>query len=185
MTKSIITKDVAKLIRAQLKAAFPGVKFSVRCSTGTASAWIDVTYDDGPSHDQVAKIARAFEGRSFNGMTDSYDSNGPALIAGEGDSLPELVHYHCDGVNIHRSFTPAAHIEAQRIIATDSNVRHLVICDDTGKLLQGNLTGPADDAAVIGGRVQRHPYLDAHMAVHLALAERDLTPTRTKYPQRS
>jgi hypothetical protein len=178
MTKSIITKDVAKLIRAQLKAAFPGVKFSVRCSTGTASAWIGVHYDDGPTYDQVAKIARAFEGRSFNGMTDSYDNNGPALIAGEGKNLPELVQYYCDGVNIHRSFSPAAHLEAQRIIATDSNVRHLVICDDAGTLVQGNLTGPADDVAVIGGRVQRYPYLDAHVAVHLALAERDLTPTK-------
>ena len=180
MTKSIITKDVAKLIRAQLKAAFPGVKFSVRCSTGTASAWIGVYYDDGPTYDQVARIARAFEGRSFYGMTDSYDSNGPALIAGEGENLPELVHYHCDGVNITRAFTAAAHLEAQRIIAADSNVRDLIICDDTGKLVQGNLRGPEEDTAVIGGRVQRFPYLDAHMAVHLALSERDLTPTRCK-----
>ena len=30
------------------------------------------------------------------------------------------------------------------------------------------------------GRVQRHPYLDAHMAVHLALSEGDLTPVRCK-----
>ncbi|MBF4636218.1 hypothetical protein ITJ38_17545 [Agreia pratensis] len=180
MTKSIITKDVAKLIRTQLKAAFPGVKFSVRCAIVTASAWIDVTYDDGPSYDQVATIARAFEGRSFNGMTDTYDSNGPALMAGAGENLPELVDYLCDGVNIHRSFTPAAHLEAQRIIATDSNVRDLVVCDDSGTLAQGNLTGPEVDTVVIGGRVNRMPWLDAHQAVAVALDERDLFPTRPK-----
>ncbi|WP_440711730.1 LPD29 domain-containing protein [Herbiconiux sp. YIM B11900] len=180
MTKSIITKDVAKMIRAQLKSAFPGVKFSVRCGTGTGSAWIGVHYDDGPTYDQVAAIARAFEGRTFNGMTDGYDENESGLIASEGDNLPQEVQYQCDGVNIHRSFTPTAHLEAERIIATDSNVRDLMICDDAGKLVQGNLNGPTDDLAVIGGRVQRHPYLDAHMAVHLALSERDLTPVRCK-----
>jgi len=178
MTNYIITKDVAKLIRAQLKAAFPGVKFSVRCSTGTASAWIGVSYDDGPTYDQVANIARAFEGRSFNGMTDNYDDQGTALIAGQGENMPVEVRYLCDGVNITRTFTPAAHLEAQRIVATDSNKRDLVICDDAGKLIQGNLVGPEDEVAVIGGRVQQYPYLDAHMAVHLALAERDLTPAR-------
>ena len=34
----------------------------------------------------VAMVARAFEGRSFNGMTDGCVGNGPALIAGECDS---------------------------------------------------------------------------------------------------
>jgi hypothetical protein len=180
LTNYIPTKDVAKLIRAELKAQYPGAKFSVRCSTGTASAWIDVTYDDGPSYDQVRTIVEAFEGRKFNGMTDSYDHQGTVLIARDGDAMPEEVHYLCDGVNIHRSFTAAAHIEAQRIIATDSNMPDLIICDEAGTLVSGILGNPADDAAVIGGRVQRYPSLDAYMAVHLALAERDLTPARTK-----
>ena len=93
MTSYIPTKDVAKLIRAELRTRFPGVKFSVRCGTGTGSAWIAVSYQDGPTYEQAAAVVQAFEGRKFNGMTDSYDDQGTVLIAGTGDRMPEEIRY--------------------------------------------------------------------------------------------
>lgn len=43
MTKYIDAKTTAIMLRAALKAAFPGVKFSVRKGTGTGSSWLSVT----------------------------------------------------------------------------------------------------------------------------------------------
>ena len=49
MTDCISTKDTAKLVRVALKNALAGVKFSVRMSIGTASAWMNVSWIDGPT----------------------------------------------------------------------------------------------------------------------------------------
>jgi hypothetical protein len=120
MTSTIIpTKDVAALLRKELRTAFPGVRFSVRCSTGTASAWINVTYDDGPTHQQVQAITGRFEGRSFNGQTDSYDDHGSLLVAGDGDEMPTAVRYSCDGIIVTRNYSPAGHLAAQRVLRED------------------------------------------------------------------
>lgn len=180
MSTLISTKDVAKLVRAELRAAFPGVKFSVRCGTGTASAWMNVSWADGPTTRQVGDITGRFEGRKFNGMTDSYDHQGSVLVAGEGEAMPEEVVYGCDGINTARTYSAAGHLEAQRVIETDSSIPHVRVCDEDGNLLKGagNLIRPGDEVRVAG-----HGYsdwMDAHQAVHLALYERDLTPTRTK-----
>jgi hypothetical protein len=62
--------DTAKLLRAALKAAFPGVKFSVRTDSYSMGASIRVGWVDGPRQREVKKIARQYEGASFDGMTD-------------------------------------------------------------------------------------------------------------------
>lgn len=49
-------KDAAAAIRKDLRAAFPGTKFSVRMGTGINSAYIDVTWTDGPNDDMVCDI---------------------------------------------------------------------------------------------------------------------------------
>jgi hypothetical protein len=179
MTSTIIpTKDVAALLRKELRTTFPGVKFSVRCATGTAAAWINVTYDDGPTHQQVQTITGRFEGRSFNGQTDSYDEHGTTLVAGEADELPTEVRYSCDGVIITRNYSPTGHLAAQRVIREDSSMRHLVICDEHGTLNgHHDLTdGRAEDFSA-GGRGWAHPALSAWSAVRFVLERVDLTPT--------
>lgn len=179
MTTTIIpTKDVAALLRKELRTAFPGVKFSVRCATGTASAWINVTYDDGPTWLQVDAITRKFQGRSFNGQTDSYDEHGTTLVAGEADELPTEVRYSCDGVIITRNYSPSGHLAAQRVIREDSNMRHLVICDEHGTLNgHHDLTdGRAEDFSA-GGRGWPYSALSAWEAVRFVLERVDLTPT--------
>lgn len=59
-----------------MKNAFPGVKFSVRMSDGTAAAWINVSYIDGTTELEVRAITGWYEGRKFNSMTDGYDDAG-------------------------------------------------------------------------------------------------------------
>lgn len=72
--------DVAKLVRAELKQAFPGVKFYVKTTT-TGS--IKISYVDGPTDSDVSDIAKKYEWGSFDGMHDMYvaDKNkrGPAV----------------------------------------------------------------------------------------------------------
>lgn len=63
MTRSIPTKDVAKLIREALRREFPGVKFAVRCGAGTGSGWISVHYTDGPRRADVEAITSRYKGR--------------------------------------------------------------------------------------------------------------------------
>lgn len=137
MTEYISTKDTAKLVRAALKSAFPGVKFSVRMSTGTAAAWMNVSWSDGPTDRQVMSITGQFEGRKFNSMTDGYDDGGSVLIASEGEEMPREIRYMCDGINSHRDYSAAGYVVAQNIISTDSDRKGLVLFTAEGEPVMG------------------------------------------------
>lgn len=62
--------ETAKLIRVDLKKAFPGVKFSVRSSVYAGGASIDVSWTDGPSQKAVEGVAKVYAGGGFDGMID-------------------------------------------------------------------------------------------------------------------
>ena len=70
MTRYISTTDTAKLIRAQLKAKFPGVKFSVRSDIYSGGSSIRVGWTDGPTGDDVEAVTSNFAGGGFDGMID-------------------------------------------------------------------------------------------------------------------
>ena len=65
--------NAAKNIRIQLKAAFPGVKFSVKTSSYSGGNNIDIRWTDGATVQQVNEITREYALGSFDGMTDSYE----------------------------------------------------------------------------------------------------------------
>lgn len=73
--------QVATLIRAQLKKAFPGMPFAVRSKNYSGGDSVTVGWTNGPAVDAVQAIAEKFEAGSFDGMTDSYtyrtDRKGP------------------------------------------------------------------------------------------------------------
>ncbi|TFC63806.1 LPD29 domain-containing protein [Cryobacterium sp. TMT2-4] len=161
MTDYISTKDTAKLVRVALKNAFPGVKFSVRMSTGTASAWMNVSWSDGPTDREVSAVTSQYEGRKFNGMTDGYDDQGSALVAFDGEDMPRVVRYSCDGINTHRDYTSAGYQVAQHLISTDSDHRDLVVFTPEGE--------PLNDAAVphgiyVAGHFHDYIYSPVHIA---------------------
>jgi hypothetical protein len=175
----IVTKDVARLLRAELRSTFPGVKFSVRCSTGSASVWIDVSWSDGPTVSQVQDITTHFEGRSFNSATDSYDEHDTTLVVSHDGEMPVEVRYACDGILTHRTFTETANLVAQDVLRTDSTIPNAVICDEHGTLVQVLIATSADEVC-IDGITWHYGNLYAYDAVHLALGSRDLTPARTR-----
>ena len=70
MTTYLTCAETAKLIRKDLKQAFPGVKFSVRSNTYAGGASIDVGWTDGPTTGQVQKVTSIYESRGFDGMVD-------------------------------------------------------------------------------------------------------------------
>ena len=74
--------DTAKIMRAELKAAFPGVKFSVRSSLFSMGSSIDVKWTDGPTQKAVDVIVNGFAACSFDGRDDSTHYNGPMVIGG-------------------------------------------------------------------------------------------------------
>lgn len=64
------TTDTAKLIRAQLKAKFPGIKFSVRSDKYSGGSSIRINWEDGPTDVMVTAIVSPFAGSGFDGMQD-------------------------------------------------------------------------------------------------------------------
>lgn len=63
--------EAAKGLRAELKAAFPGVKFSVRTSYFSMGNSIDISWSFGPTTKAVDAIAKKYEYGRFDGMTDT------------------------------------------------------------------------------------------------------------------
>lgn len=62
-------KLVAINLRRELKAAFPGIKFSVKCD-GYDS--VKITWTDGPTKAAVEQISNKYSGGHFDGMEDMY-----------------------------------------------------------------------------------------------------------------
>lgn len=70
MSRYISVVETAKMMRAALKGAFPGVKFSVRTSQYSGGASIRVGWTDGPTRKEVDEITGSFSGKRFDGMID-------------------------------------------------------------------------------------------------------------------
>jgi len=73
-------------IRIELKAAFPGVKFSVKTKSFSGGDDIWVGWIDGPMTEQVDLIIQKYSGGSFDGMTDCYNYSRDAWTDAFGDS---------------------------------------------------------------------------------------------------
>lgn len=71
------TARCAKLIRKELKDAFPNTKFTVRSSTFSMGDSVDIGYtledEHSPSPEAVEKVCRKYQAGYFNGMEDIYE----------------------------------------------------------------------------------------------------------------
>lgn len=107
-TKTYLTcAETAKLVRVALKEAFPGVKFSVRSDSYAGGASMRVRWTDGPFERDVEKVAKAFEGGSFDGMIDLKSYHTSVLDGGE------VVHHGADYVFTHRAISPELFAKVQ------------------------------------------------------------------------
>lgn len=99
-------KQGAPLASANLKKllahAFPGFVFSVRSSSFSGGNAVDVSWVDGPTHDEVDAIADRFQDCDFDGMDDSttYRHNIFSEMFGGAKY-----------VQCHRSVSAARHVE--------------------------------------------------------------------------
>lgn len=62
-------------IRTELKRAFPGIKFSVRSDSFSGGDSIDISWELGPTADEVQAITAKYQEGHFNGMEDIYEDD--------------------------------------------------------------------------------------------------------------
>ena len=113
-TEYLSVTDTARLLRAALKAEFPGVKFSVRSDRYAGGASIRVYWTDGPTDDAVSATAGLYQGATFDGMQDLKEYHA-SLLAGPDGTVRE-VHFGADFVFTERSFSPAFLAAAESFI---------------------------------------------------------------------
>lgn len=65
--------QAAKLIRKELKAAFPDVKFSVTSEGYSMGDSVSIGWTNGPTAQQIRDISDKYKKGHFDGMTDCYD----------------------------------------------------------------------------------------------------------------
>lgn len=63
----------AENIRRELKAAFPGVAFSVKTKSFSGGNDINISWTDGPTTEEVREITSKYKEGSFDGMVDMYN----------------------------------------------------------------------------------------------------------------
>lgn len=179
MTRSIPTKEAAKMLRQGLRNEFPGVKFSVTTGRGSAAAWLHIHYTDGPTETAVQQFALRYQGARFNSMTDSYDPLENRFIAFTGQETPEEVHFLVNGITETRSYSPAAWLHAQALI-TAAGHPEIVVCTPEGTPIN---EGPVPERVAIEGRLFTQLHSPAGLARTL-LRSRELT-TITSHARRS
>lgn len=108
MTTYIDAKHVSAELKRRLVAEFPGAKFSVRSAHGSS---ITVRWVDGPSAKDVAPLARAMQGSSYNGMDEVYEETGNTVtvtVDGQRVTGRPLVNH----MSVRQDISPEALAEA-------------------------------------------------------------------------
>lgn len=100
------TKATAVEIRKALRAAFPGVKFSLRMERGTGHGYMHLAWTDGPEEAAVSAVTDYFQSSRFDGMDDCDKPLPDKLVFVEGEQMPVTISYSCRGVLTHREFSP-------------------------------------------------------------------------------
>jgi len=149
--KYLTTAQTAALIRKDLKANFPGVKFSVRSRSGSA---INIEYTNGPAEADVKAIARKYEAAGFDGMIDYQynishwynEATGEVCVAnnqgsavtggcyeGEQNDCPgegwECVSFGADYIFVTQNITAGHFIDAVEIVAEKTGHYDLTTLD--------------------------------------------------------
>lgn len=103
MSEYIEPKEVAKIVRTELKKNFKDCKFSVKTSVYSMGASVHVKWTNGPSEAAVEYVVGKYHGAEFDGMEDLKKFNGEP--------------YGNDYIMLHRTVTEDHYIEvADRII---------------------------------------------------------------------
>ena len=71
VVQDIPITECAKIIRKELKKAFPDMAFSVRSHSYSMGCHVSVHWEDGPTCESVDQKISWISGRTFDGMDDS------------------------------------------------------------------------------------------------------------------
>lgn len=99
MTRHLSLSESGATVRAALKEAFPGVRFSVRTKRYAGGASADVTWTDGPDLAAVQVITQRFEQAEFT--TDGGCGARTHVLRGEA------VSFALQFIRPQRQYTPA------------------------------------------------------------------------------
>lgn len=103
-TEYVSVTETAKILRKELKANFPGTKFSVRSDKYAGGASIDIGWTDGPTAPEVDRIVQGYRGADFDGMTDSKTYRND-LVPDPTEGF-KVVHYGADFIFTNRTTSP-------------------------------------------------------------------------------
>jgi Large polyvalent protein associated domain 29 len=106
--------DCAKLVRKALKAAHPGVKFSVRSRRYAGGASVDVEWTDGPSTQEVEQTTSHYQGTHYDAGQDLTLSQTSTIATDHGE---EVVRYGAHYMTYRRELSPEFATELQGEIA--------------------------------------------------------------------
>src|SRR5262245_11049728 len=109
-TRYLTAAETAKLVRAALKADFPGVVFKVRSSTYANGAAVDGWWTEGPTDHAVRASVDRYQGADFDGMIDLKIDRPDSLV--EVNGVRQVVSFGADYVMTHRSYSEAAKLNA-------------------------------------------------------------------------
>lgn len=99
-------KETARLVREQVKAMFPGIRFSVAKEEYSGGASILVKWTDGPTQEAVETSCQRYQNSWFDGMDDSRHYVDHTLMAWPDGSV-ELVSFGVRYVNGSREISSA------------------------------------------------------------------------------
>lgn len=139
MTRYLTVTDTAKLIRKALRSEFPSVKFSVRSSKYSMGASIDISWTDGPTSQAVDRIAKLYQGATFDGMTDSKNHHDSVLAHEDGNV--EVVSYGADFVFVHRTLSDDYLDALAAMIEVAGAHSDEPVMDCAGGCISGHTTG--------------------------------------------
>jgi hypothetical protein len=148
----IETTRAAAMLRADMHAAYPGVRFSVRKGRGTACWWLAVTYTDGPTTRQVEQITARYPAERYSQNTGRREPAPAQLVTLDPAEPPRLVRFAVDGIDVHREIGSAGRAAvAARIRQVAPGVRAL---NPDGALTDEILT--PEQAAQLGATNYAH-----------------------------
>jgi hypothetical protein len=117
------TADTAKLIRAELKKAFPKTTFSVRSKVYSGGSSIRVTWSDGPTDAAVQSLLNRFRGSDFDGMQDMKISREAVWLDGR------RVRMGADHIFTKRSYSHAFAAHVARSVALKYGVPEAAVVE--------------------------------------------------------
>lgn len=107
--KSSSHAAAASAIKAELTAAFPGVKFSVKSDSFSGGNSVHIDWTDGPAVADVQNISSKYQYGHFNGMEDIYENTNDRDDIPQAKYVSEHRHQSETIINLLPAFTALFH----------------------------------------------------------------------------